>query len=97
MTEMQKRPERQCQKIMRPDLDFSDDVQLWHERANAWRALLSMQKGEIKHTGHCLRNAASASIQGAKEPLMAQIEQGLAYAKAQDKRPKADAPALRWM
>ena len=27
MTEMQKRLERQCQKILRPDLDFSDEVQ----------------------------------------------------------------------
>ena len=27
MTEMPKRLERKCQKILRPDLDFSDEVQ----------------------------------------------------------------------
>ena len=67
LTEMQKGSESWCQKILRQDLDFSDDVQFWHERANSWRALLGMQKDNVKNRGHCLRNAASANIQGAKD------------------------------
>ena len=72
-------------KDPRPDLNFSNDVQFWHERAHAWRALLGMQLGEVKHRGHCLRNAASANIQGVKHPSITQIEEELAPAKAQQK------------
>ena len=47
LTEMQKRSESWCRKILRPDFDFSDNIQFWHERAHAWRALLGIQIGEV--------------------------------------------------
>ena len=33
--------ERRRRKVLRPDLNFSDKVKFWHERVNAWRALLN--------------------------------------------------------
>ena len=66
LTETQSGSESRCQHILRPDLYFSNNVQFWHERAHTWRALLGMQKGEVKSRGHRLRNAASANIQGEK-------------------------------
>ena len=40
-TEIQLHAERKCRKILKPDLDFSEEVNFWHERVNAWRALLN--------------------------------------------------------
>ena len=39
-TEIQFHAERKCRKIIKPDLDFSEEVNFWHARVNAWRALL---------------------------------------------------------
>ena len=45
-TEIQLHAERKCRKIIKPDLDFSEEVNFWHERVNAWRALLRQKKGK---------------------------------------------------
>ena len=54
-TEIQLHAERKCRKIIKPDLDFSEEVNFWHERVNAWRALLKQKQGRVKHLGPCFR------------------------------------------
>ena len=66
-TEIQLHAKRKCRKILKPDLDFSNKVNFWHERVNAGRALLNQKKGKVKHMGHCFCNAKSAGIQGSKD------------------------------
>ena len=43
-TEIHLHAKHQCQNILRSDLDFSDKVNFWHERVNAWRAILNQRK-----------------------------------------------------
>ena len=38
--ELQKHAERKCQKIVKPELEFSSKVKLWHERMQAYKALI---------------------------------------------------------
>ena len=40
MIELHKFAERRCRKILKPDLEFSPRVQLWHERMQAYKALI---------------------------------------------------------
>ena len=54
MTEIQKHAERVCRKILRPDLSFSPSVKFWFERVQAYRAMLKLKEGKIKHKGHCV-------------------------------------------
>ena len=64
MGEMQKGSERQYQKFQRPDLNFSDDVQFWHKRAHAWRALLGMQRGKEITEGTALETQLPQTFKG---------------------------------
>ena len=54
MIEIQKHAERVCRKILRPDLSFSPTVKFWFERVQAYRAMLRLKKGHIKHKVHCI-------------------------------------------
>ena len=56
-TEIMLHAERKCRRILKTDLDFSNEVKFWHERVNAWRALLNLHQGKVKHKGHCFWNA----------------------------------------
>ena len=94
-TEIQLHDECKYQKILKPDLDFSDNVNFWHKRVNAWRAPLNQKKGKVKHMGHCFRNTKSAGILGAKDTNKSEAEEGIAYAKARRNPLQKEAPALR--
>ena len=53
MTEIQRHAEHKCRKILKPNLSFSEDVKYWHERVQAWTALINLKHGKVKHKGHC--------------------------------------------
>jgi hypothetical protein len=40
MVEFQRCAERQCRKIIKGDLEFSPQVQLWHESMQAYKMLI---------------------------------------------------------
>ena len=96
-TETMLNAERRCQRILKPDLEFSNEVKFWHERVNAWRALLNLHKGKVKHKGHCFLNAEAAGITDSQGLNQTEIEEGLSHAKARRKLLKLEAPALRRM
>ena len=94
-TEIQLHAVRKCRKIINPDLDFSEEVNFWHERVNAWGALLNQKQGKVKHLGHCFRNDRSAGIPDAIRLNKEEVEEGLAYAKARQKLLHKEVPALQ--
>ena len=95
IAEIQLHAERKCRKILKPDLEFSSEIKFWHERVNAWRAMSNLRKGNVRHRGHCYRNARSSNIENPKLASDKDIAEGLAYAKAKRKQLKLEAPALR--
>ena len=46
MVELQTCAEKKCRKIIKPDLEFSPQVQLWRERMQAYKMLIRWKKGE---------------------------------------------------
>ena len=38
--ELQKHAEGKCRKIIKPELEFSSKVKLWHERMQAYKGLI---------------------------------------------------------
>ena len=53
--ELQTHAERKCRKILKPELQFSGPVKLWHERMQAYQALVRWKKGNTKNDSNIIR------------------------------------------
>ena len=42
--ELQNHVEKKCRKILKPDMVFSGPIKLWHERVQAYNALLHWKR-----------------------------------------------------
>ena len=93
--EMQRYAERQCRKILKPDMQFSLEVKLWNDRMNAWRELIRLKRGQVKHKGHCLRTARRRGLPHPESLTLEACEEGFAYARGRKRDLRSSAPARR--
>ena len=61
MIELQRCAEKKCRKIIKPDLEFSPQVQLWHERMQAYKMLIGWKKGQST-SSNIIRTALGKDI-----------------------------------
>ncbi len=57
MSEIRVHSEKNCWKILRPELDFSPTIQMWYDLIHAYLQLIRMQEGKAKNVGNILRFA----------------------------------------
>ena len=60
--ELQKHAERKCRKILKPDLEFSGEVKLWHERLIALKRLIKLREGKVHTVANDIRFAKRHDI-----------------------------------
>jgi hypothetical protein len=48
MTEIRVHIEKNCQKILRPESDFSPTIQMWYDRIHAYLQLICLQEGKAR-------------------------------------------------
>jgi len=57
MIELQTCADRQCRKVIKPDMEFSGPVKLWHERVQAYKALIRWKTGNSCNSSNIIRTA----------------------------------------
>ena len=67
MVEFQKCAERRCRKIIRPNMEFSGPVKLWHERVQAYKALNRWKMGRPCNNSNVIRTALRRGIENPRE------------------------------
>ena len=66
MVELQKCAERRCRRILKPDLEFSGPVKLWHERLQAYKALIKWKTGNAWRGSNIIRTCLARGISNPK-------------------------------
>ena len=93
--ELQKHAERKCRKIIKPELEFSSKVKLWHERMQAYKGLIRWKKGNCRNDSNIIRTALRREIPNPKEMTLQEMEEGVRYTKAKKRELRDTAPELR--
>ena len=93
--ELQTHSEPKCRKILKPELQFSGPVKLWHERMQAYQALVRWKKGNAKNDSNIIRTALRRGIPNPRSMSREQMEDGVEYAKARKRVYRTTHPQLR--
>ena len=93
--ELQKHAERKCRKIIKPELEFSSKVKLWHERMQAYKGLIRWKKGNCRNDSNIIRTALRREIPNPKEMTLQEMEEGVRYTKAKKRELRDTATGLR--
>ncbi len=67
MLEIRVHPEKNCQKILRPESDFSPTIEMWYGRIHLYLQLIRMREGKAFNAGNIVRFAKQEHIEGPEE------------------------------
>jgi len=95
MIELQKCAERKCRKIIKPDMEFSGPVKLWHERLQAYKALIRWKSGNSCNSSNIIRTALRRGIENPRQMSIDHMRMNEKYCKARKRLLKDSAPQLR--
>jgi hypothetical protein len=62
MTEIRVHVEKDCQKILQPESDFSPTIQMWYNRIHAYLQLIRLKEGNASNAGNIVRFAKRKHI-----------------------------------
>ncbi len=62
MSEIRVHAEKNCQKILRPESDFSPTIQMWCDRIHAYLQLIRLKEGKASNAGNIVRFAKQKHI-----------------------------------
>ena len=80
MTEIRVHAEKKCQKILRPESNYSPTVQMWYDCIHAYLQLIWLQEGKAKNVGNILRFARRQHIPSPEQLTMEELKDGLQLA-----------------
>ena len=95
MVELQKCAERRCCKIIRPNMEFSGPVKLWHERLRAYKALIRQKTGNSRNSSNIICTALRRGIENPRKMTLEAMKHNEQYCKARHNNLKESAPQLR--
>jgi hypothetical protein len=81
MTEIRVHAEKKCRKILRPDCDYSQTIQMWYDRIHAYLQLIRLKEGKAKNSGNIIRFAKRTNIQLPEVLTMEELKDGLRYCR----------------
>ena len=76
MTEIRVHAEKDCQKILRPESNFSPTIQMWCDRIHAYLQLIRLKEGKASNASNIVRFAKRTHIERPVELTMEE-EDGL--------------------
>jgi hypothetical protein len=88
MTEIRVHKEKDCQKILRPESDFSPTIQMWYVRIHAYLQLIRLKEGKVS-------NAKRTHIKRPAELTMEELEDGLQFRRIRKADLRQQAKGLR--
>ena len=95
MVELQKCAERRCRKILKPDMEFSGPVKLWHERVQAYKALIKWKEGRPCNGSNIIRTALQRGIENPRQMWLQQMKDSEKICRARKQNLRKTAAALR--
>ncbi len=95
MTEIRVHSKKNCQKILRPESDFSPTIQMWYDRIHTYLQLISLQEGKAKNVGNILRFARRQHIPHPEQLIMDELKDGLQLACIRKADLRKEAKGLR--
>ena len=93
--QLQKHAESKCRKILKPDMVFSGPVKLWHERVQAYKALVRWKKGNSGNVSNIMRTALRRGIDNPREMSLQEMENAVLYCQGRKRLLKETAPSIR--
>ena len=79
MTEIRVHTEKDCQKILRPESDFSPTIQMWYDRIHAYLQLIRLKEGNASNVSNIVRFAKRKHIERPEELTMDELKDGLQF------------------
>jgi len=94
MIELQKQAERRCRKVIKPNMESSGPLKLWHERMQAYKALIQWITGNSCNSSNIIRTALRRGIGNSRQLSLEQMKLNEKYCKARPCFLKDTAPQL---
>ncbi len=69
--------EKNCRKILQPNDDFSQTIQMWYDRIHAYLQLIRMKEGKTNNMGNILRFAQRQHINNPEGLTMEELQDSL--------------------
>jgi hypothetical protein len=95
MTEIKVHTKKHCQKILRPDNDFSPTIQMWYNRIHAYLQFIRMKEGKTNNLRNILQFACRQHIANPGELTMKELQDGLQFAWIRQLELQKQAKGLR--
>ena len=97
MDEIRKHAERNCRKILRPELCFSPPVQHWYDKVHAFKRLIRLREGTGSYIdgSRAVRFAKRKGIKDPKSMTLEQLKDGLQAAQLRKKQLRLSHRGLR--
>ena len=71
--ELQAQADRKCRKIIKPELQFSGPVKLWHKTIQAYEALIRWKTGLADNDSNAIRKAPRRGIEYPRHMTLEQL------------------------
>jgi hypothetical protein len=94
MTEIQQHAEKKCQKILRPDSNFSPTIQMWYDRIHAYLQLIRLKEGKSHNVGNIICFAKRKHIKHPKALSLDELKDGLQLARIRKSELRQQAKGL---
>ena len=95
MTEIRVHAEKDCQKILRPESDFSPTIQMWYDRIHVYLQLIRLKEGKASNASNIVRFAKQSHIERPAELTMKELEDGLQFCRIRKADLRQQAKGLR--
>jgi hypothetical protein len=79
MMEIRVYAEKDCQKILWPESNFSPTIQMWYDRIHACLQLIRLKEGNASNAGNIVRFAKRKHIERLEELTMEELKDGLHF------------------
>jgi hypothetical protein len=79
MIEIRIHAEKKCQKILRPDSDYSPTVPMWYDRIHAYLQLIQLKEGKAKNVSNVICFTIRTNIQNPDKLTLEELKDGLRY------------------
>ncbi len=95
MTEIRVHAEKDCQKILQPESNFSPTIQMWYDRIHAYLQLIRLKEGNAFNAGNIVRFAKRKHIKQPKKLTMEELKNGLQFCQIRKAELRKQVKGLR--
>jgi hypothetical protein len=95
MLEIRVHAEKNCQKILQPESNFSPTIQMWYKRIHAYLQLIRMKERKVSNTRNIVRFAKQKHIERPEELTMEELKDGLQFCQIRKAELRKQAKELR--